>query len=115
MPHTPTQYRQGDVYLTRIPTIPAGAAPRPLDQGRVILAYGEVTGHAHQISTPETVCLLDAPSADQTDVLDLAYLKVDAVSQLVHEEHNTITLEPGNYRVTRQREYTPERIVNVAD
>jgi hypothetical protein len=27
---------------------------------------------------------------------------------LVHDEHGTIELAPGDYRVTRQREYAPE-------
>ena len=36
-------------------------------------------------------------------------------AQVVHDEHATIALPPGKYRITRQREYSPEAIRNVAD
>ena len=39
--------RQGDVYIQPIDKIPTGAQPASLDQGRVVLAYGEMTGHSH--------------------------------------------------------------------
>lgn len=110
-------YRQGDVLLVRVNNIPANVTPRPRDKGRVILAYGEVTGHAHQIDTPDTVALFNAPESevDRTSGLELAYLKVDRLSQLVHEEHDAIMLEPGMYRVSNQREYAPEALRSVAD
>jgi len=34
-------------------------------------------------------------------------LRVDAPSDLVHEEHAPIHLEPGLYKIVRQREYQP--------
>jgi hypothetical protein len=34
---------------------------------------------------------------------------------LEHDEHDTITLPPGSYRIVRQREYAPEEIRYVAD
>lgn len=43
------QYRQGDVLLERIAALPSGLQLVPRDKGRVILAYGEVTGHAHAL------------------------------------------------------------------
>ncbi len=102
-------YRQGDVLLQRVDDVPTGLTPVPQDNGRVILAYGEVTGHAHAV-------LGDAQflAADLAD-LEERFLRVQADSQVVHEEHDTITLPPGNYRVVRQREYTPEAIRTAAD
>lgn len=100
------QIRQGDVYLVPVTVIPSAATVRERDNGRVILAYGEVTGHAHAL-TSENVALLEADG--------LEFLKVDAVSALVHEEHGTINIEPGLYQIKHQREYTPEEIRNVAD
>ncbi len=103
-------YRQGDVLIRRVPTIPTGLQPVPLDQGRVILAYGEVTGHAHAV-IGDDVGFFAADLAD----LEQRFLRIESEAQVVHEEHSTITLPPGNYRVVRQREYTPEAIRNVAD
>ena len=101
------QIRQGDVYLQRVPSIPADAQPVARDGNRIVLAYGEVTGHAHAIAEPH-VTLLEAGAG-------IRYLSVEADASLRHEEHETIPLAPGNYLVIRQREYSPEAIRNVAD
>jgi hypothetical protein len=45
--------RQGDVLVQRVGNIPKAAKAIRRDAGRVILAYGEVTGHAHAIAEPE--------------------------------------------------------------
>jgi hypothetical protein len=51
-----TIYRQGDVMLRRVDALPAQAAALPpTEPTRVILAYGEVTGHAHAIDPAEAV------------------------------------------------------------
>lgn len=42
--------RQGDVLITPVSSLPAGSAEIPNDNGRIVLAYGEVTGHAHAIA-----------------------------------------------------------------
>lgn len=108
MESTTRMVRQGDVLVTRVDSLPEKLSERPRDEGRVILAYGEVTGHCHQVADPGAAALLDAPDGE-------TYLRVDRLSELVHDEHGAIALEPGNYKVTRQREYTPEAIINVAD
>lgn len=41
--------RQGDVYLVPVASIPQGACRADATNG-VVLAYGEVTGHAHRIA-----------------------------------------------------------------
>lgn len=103
-------YRQGDVLVQQVDEIPAGLQPVPKDNGRVILAYGEVTGHAHAVEGD--VAFLAADLED----LEERFLRVEGeAAHIVHEEHGTITLPPGNYRVRRQREYAPERPVYVAD
>lgn len=103
-------YRQGDVLIERVGSLPAKRTKLAREKGRVILAHGEVTGHAHAIS--EKHCDL-FESAEQIGV---TFLEVrEAVAALKHDEHSTIELPPGNYRVTRQREYSPEAIRNVAD
>jgi|SRR5581483_3180695 len=100
-------YRQGDVMIIRVDEIPAGAKPVPRDNSRIVLAYGEVTGHAHAIADRE-VTMLEVDDG-------IRYLDVQMEAFLRHEEHGTIALAPGKYEVRRQREYAPEAIRNVAD
>lgn len=99
--------RQGDVLLERINRVPAGLKKQKPIDGRVILASGEVTGHHHSV---------DADAADWwKDDKEEQFIAVKKPTQVVHQEHGPIELPKGNYRVTRQREYTPERLRNVAD
>jgi hypothetical protein len=56
------QFRQGDVLITSIKSIPKAAKVRSHDGGRVVLAYGEVTGHSHSIAEAE--CELLEETAD---------------------------------------------------
>ena len=91
-------YRQGDVLLMRMDGLPAEAQPVPWE-GRIVLAYGEVTGHAHAISVAQ---------AKMYSTQGERFLEVPSQARLVHEEHATITLPAGFYRVIQQREYVPE-------
>ncbi len=102
-------YRQGDVLIREVESIPEGLHRVPLEGGRVILAHGEVTGHAHAV-----VGDVEFRAADLAD-LEERFLRVAREARVVHEEHGTITLPPGDYEVVRQREYTPEQIRPVAD
>ena len=95
-----TMYRQGDVLLMSVEEIPEGAKPKGRDGGRVVLAYGEVTGHAHAITEPEAL-LLDAENG--------LFLQADETVTLRHEEHAPITVPSGSYQVIRQREFSPSR------
>lgn len=105
------QYRQGDVLIERVDAIPPAALPSPATlQARWILAEGEVTGHTHSIDAEEATLLL----LELDNQMDM-YLRVHTATQVTHEEHGPITLAPGDYRVGRQREYSPEDIRRVAD
>jgi len=100
------QYRQGDILIEGVADIPASAIPRE-SASRLILAEGEATGHAHTIAASKARLLDDAGAT---------YLEVqEAMAMLTHDEHSTIELPRGNYRITRQREYTPEAPRQVAD
>lgn len=103
----PFQVRQGDVLLQAVSEVPDGLKPVPLDKGRVILAYGEVTGHAHAV-----VGDVELLAADLED-LETRFLRVEAEAQIVHEEHSTVVLPPGDYRVLGQREYTSVDMVPI--
>jgi hypothetical protein len=115
-----TLYRQGDVLLRRVASIPAKAKEVARDNGRLILAYGEVTGHAHVIDAPPSVAVMVAlsaprPASPLTIQESATFVRLAKKAQLVHEEHGTITLEPGDYEVVRQREYTAWGERRVAD
>ena len=92
--------RQGDVFV--IPaTIPASVTEVPRDAGRVILAYGEVTGHSHAIVAPSATLL-------RTETDERFLRIVGTPVDLVHEEHAAIQIAPGEYRVVIGREFTSE-------
>lgn len=101
------QFRHGDVFLVEVPSLPKQVAAIPFD-GDTILAYGEVTGHAHRIDARAKVSLWDAGAQ--------RYLVVESESApLTHEEHGRIDLPKGVYEVRIQRVYAPDAIRNVAD
>lgn len=96
------QARQGDVLIERVAALPKSAALKPRDNNRVILAYGEVTGHAHAIDTAADpdAALFDAPDGNGF------FLRIESVTGVVHEEHARIDLPEGIYRGRIQREWT---------
>jgi hypothetical protein len=92
-------FRQGDVLLVRVPEVPTGKAVQP-ENGRLILARGEATGHHH------SVAVLDE-NAELIEAAEGVFLRIMAASTLEHQEHAAIALAPGTYKVTRQVEYEP--------
>jgi hypothetical protein len=95
------QYRQGDVLVMRAEHLPAAPFQVRRDrQGRLVLAGGEASGHAHVIDDPGAE-LLDDPLTGRR------YLRLVTESKLSHEEHAPIALPPGLYEVRRQRTYHP--------
>lgn len=103
--------RHGDVIL--VPSeVPPGTKPVRRVRGRLVLAEGEATGHAHVIEDADArlVC------AEEAEELRM-WLLVEAAAPvaLTHEEHATLLVPPGTYEVRRAREYTPEEIRTVAD
>jgi hypothetical protein len=135
----PKMLRQGDVLIMKLEGSAAEAArskaaastPVPRDNGNVVLAYGEHTGHSHHI--PASTCSLyldDATLISDTDAMGLIsrtgggrverpepdrILVVDEPVILQHQEHDPIALDAAVYRVRRQREYDPEGIRAIAD
>jgi hypothetical protein len=84
-------FRQGDVLLIETDSLPEGAKLK-----NNILAYGEVTGHKHQ---------LDNQALVYADANNRQYVSVEKQSILTHEEHKPITVTEGLYEVRIQREY----------
>lgn len=105
-------YRQGDVLIIPLEgPLPADLKPVPLEAGRIVLAHGEATGHAHAIKSRNAGFFQEAAAVNPRRFLHV----VGGSVALKHEEHAPVELKPGAYEVRRQREYTPEEIRNVAD
>ena len=109
------QKRQGDVWLEQVPgdQLPSDVEEVARDNGRIVLAYGEVTGHAHAIAE-RNATLFRRPGTGERWLVIRA-TAVESAAGVQHEEHAAIVLEPGVYRVGIQREYHPEAIRNVVD
>ena len=107
-------FRQGDVLIFSIEKIPSDVEVVFIsrEQGRVVLAHGEVTGHHHSIAE-QGVELVTTEHAQEL----LMWMTVTAPEPvaLTHQEHDTILIPPGIYEVRRQREYSPAEIRRVAD
>ena len=106
----PFMIRQGDVFVEATTDTLDASKEIPRDNGAVVLAYGEVTGHSHQIRSPN-VCHLRAEGVSAYTVLRVT----DEGALLEHEEHAPIALPPGTYRVSIQREYSEQEVRNVSD
>lgn len=104
-------YRQGDVLLIELNSWSSEKKGKPQErdaQGRLVLEYGEVTGHAHAIKSKEASLV--------TMNSGLRLLETYADVELTHEEHDPIQLPAKKvYEVRRQREYKHGIIRNVAD
>lgn len=62
-----------------------------------MILRGEATGHAHRV---------DPAVARVLALDDELFLQVLEPATVTHEEHGPIPLEPGDYEVIRQREFT---------
>ena len=93
-------YRQGDILIAEIKQIPRNS--KKLNHR--ILAHGEATGHMHQLK-----------DGDLFDIDGTLFFELAQNTDLIHQEHDTISISPGKYEVIRQKEYSPERSHYVQD
>ena len=101
------QFRQGDVLLHPVSALPDGC--KPVANGKaIVLAEGEVTGHAHRIKSPGRKVRQHTAGAE-------LYLEVLEPVTVSHEEHAAVDLEPGIYHVRRQVEAWLDEVRQVAD
>tara|TARA_R100000951_G_scaffold112807_1_gene113753 strand:- start:14972 stop:15304 length:333 start_codon:yes stop_codon:yes gene_type:complete len=104
-------YRQGDVLCIPIDAIPTDKKLVPLDpKARVTLALGEATGHHHTLSEGSV-----EGWSNGIEALAEYFEVTSREAVLTHQEHDAITLPKGVYERVIQTEYTPEKIVRVAD
>jgi hypothetical protein len=92
--------QQGDILIKPVGKIPKGAVKVPRENGKLILARGEKTGHCHAIEADGAALWM----LTRNGVTEL-YVEVVAPSvPLVHEEHAAVMLEKGYALVDRKRE-----------
>tara|TARA_A100001037_G_scaffold281794_1_gene285814 strand:- start:500 stop:859 length:360 start_codon:yes stop_codon:yes gene_type:complete len=108
-------YRHGDLLITRINAVPHSAISIP---GKVI-AKGEVTGHKHRLVGQATVRVLEGSENGTKDtimkrvkngsinIFPELYFSASEDVKLVHQEHKTLELPSGSYKVTKEREFNP--------
>lgn len=129
--------RHGDVILVRLDSAPSGLefSDVPADNGRTVLAYGEVTGHSHALKASEATLVKTKHSpkvsswlkgivknvgnvesciaANGNEIEFLNVVKNGAV--LDHQEHPPVALDEGCYLVIHQQEYSPGEVKQVRD
>jgi hypothetical protein len=100
---------QGDILIERVEDHPAsGQVVESVDNGAVLIAEGEATGHHHRLLGSVTMYRDDAIARDIPSGLYIAHVTVRSpTARLVHEEHAPITLDKGTYLVRRQRHLEP--------
>jgi hypothetical protein len=97
-------FQQGDVQLFP-EALPEGLTRLNTD----VVQEGELTGHAHRLSEGEFEVYQDNANAIR--------LRVITPTALKHEEHDTRTIPPGDYRIgiVQQWDYEAEESKRVID
>jgi hypothetical protein len=103
-------YRQGEVYLVAVDSIPAEAKQR---EDKVV-ARGEATGHRHELSGGTVYCDEKGNLFFHATAKRGARLRHQDASGKV-AEHADVKVKPGKYKVVIQKEYFPSGWVNVRD
>lgn len=94
--------RQGDILLvpkklTGKNKVDSNEILKEIGKNEKILAYGEKTGHSHTLRG-------DVTFYDGGNGLTLCQVGIEGAI-LVHQEHDHINIEEGDYIVVTQREY----------
>lgn len=128
----PLTIRQGDVALVEVDRLPDGMTLVEGQEKKIVLAWGEVTGHHHRIEDHIARRREEPGAADEIAEAAISraqakarlwkapngerYLEVIETVTLSHEEHSAHALLPGIYQLPMQVEYVaPEMTRQVAD
>ena len=124
-------YRHGDILLIKIDKLPENI--RFKTKKSKLILKGEVTGHAHRLEGDTKILeVAERIANDPYGVWDgqrlvantirvepksqvIGYAVVKGPTELIHEEHDAITLPVGTYEIRRQREYDTVYIRFVED
>lgn len=104
---TEVKYQHGDVLLKAIKTLPKGLKEK---KGNT-LALGETTGHHHSIvEVGKEHRMLESVQGFSfyEDENGTSFVSLEKPLDLKHQEHKTITVDPGFYEIDIVREYDYE-------
>ena len=92
---------QGDVALIRVdgPEVKPEYRIKEIEKDgkdRLVLARGEATGHTHSLDAAHVNLIAESGGL---------ILEVTEPTELVHQEHDPILLQPGRYIPVQQHEY----------
>jgi len=110
-------YGHGDVIIKEVEGIPEGAKKKEYTQGFSVLAYGEISGHAH---------CLEGTKTELYETEGVVYLRCLEDVELKHQKldgsqakdaHKTIVLPKHDYQVgiVKEFDYFTGESRNVAD
>ena len=94
-------FRQGDLYITKLDSIPAGANPVPF---AAQLAPGTSRGSRHCLNN-SNVRMYSVANAGP---LDGPVIDVQQEAIVAHPEHGDVKLPCGVYKITYQRAFADE-------
>lgn len=103
-------HRQGDVYITRLDAVPANAAKAKKEAQ---LAPGTTQGSRHMVNS-EHMQHCEFFALRQPTPLQGPIIKIRKPVEIQHPEHGHVTLPPGVYGITYQRQLAQE-LKRVAD
>jgi len=100
---------QGDFLILRVDNIPENMERIPSENGLITVAHSE-TGHNH-VMEAENVAAYKAAGTPTVDLYEM-FLSVSEPTEITHlrefDTHAPLLVPPGDYKIFRQREYTPE-------
>lgn len=107
---------QGEMYIRRVENFAAGETrPMKVERNNFILAHSE-TGHHHVVNSADVQVM---ERVNVPEGLGILHMIVENPTEIRHlrsnDTHESLGLEPGNYEIRLQREYTPEGYRRVAD
>lgn len=90
------QIQHGDVLLQKVDGLPKGVEAVPREQGVLVVARGEATGHNHVITDGGAVLM---------ELKGDLYLEVTEPVTITHEEHKPLPIPEGIYHIGIVKEY----------
>lgn len=112
-------FRQGDVLLVRMTKKEIGKEYRevPRENGRVVLALGESSMHAHVFRDPGVCMLRREGTGDAVVTLLVPSDLLTEGGEIApgRPRHDPVKVPAGTYRLIIQREWSGEEVRNVAD